>query len=131
MTREKDDIVSESFKMPGANCFLLGFTTSRYKRKSGSTGEDETIRFFKITTRNSEFHDEWRKNVFHIVRRYREDVDENFISQLKAGKNGYAPVITKKKTLKLQVTEVWCEGQISQNKSKKVSKSLESLKKNL
>ena len=96
--------------MPGANCCLPECTTSRYKRKNGSigevettgeeetTGEDETtseiettdeeqaISFFKITTRNSDFHKEWRKNVLQIVKRYREDVDENFIKQMMAGK---------------------------------------------
>ena len=36
-------------------------------------------------------------NVLQIVKRYREDVNENFISWMMAGKDGYSPVVTKKK----------------------------------
>ena len=73
--------------MPGANCCLPQCTKSGYKRKIPlpEENEDEKIHFFQITTRKSKFYTEWRDKVIHIIKRHREDIDADFITQLMKG----------------------------------------------
>ena len=70
--------------MPGANCLFPQCTNSRYKRKGIS--EEPTIAFFSITNRKGEFYQKWKNELLTIVKRYREDIDAEFLEKFNNGK---------------------------------------------
>ena len=46
--------------MPGGNCAIFGCPVSRSKKYAG-------VAIFRVTRRNDEYNNEWRKKIYNII----------------------------------------------------------------
>ena len=65
--------------MPGANCSFTQCTASRYHKHPG-------VHLFAITARKNEAYTKWRNDTIEVIRKYRKDLDAEFVAKAKEGK---------------------------------------------